>query len=180
MSSGDSESSIRIEQYSYEHREMTIGLMSDSHGFVDPRVQQIMTGCDLVLHAGDVMDDSSVQAIRDACHFHAVAGNNDLTGPNGLPEVVRVSLPGGQLAIEHGHRHGWREPDLQRLAASHEDARAILYGHTHKMLLLQDRRPWILNPGACGRTRTQGGPRCLVMTTNGDDWTIEEFVFEDR
>jgi len=89
-----------------------------------------------------------------------------------------VELPGGILAVEHGHRHGFKAPDHQRLRAAHADARAVVYGHTHKQVVEQGSDPWILNPGAAGRERTNGGPACLILHAGEQAWRIETHRFE--
>jgi hypothetical protein len=39
-------------------------------------------------------------------------------------------------------------------------------------------RPWVLNPGAAGRTRPQGGPSCAVLTAHPAGWYVEIRRFE--
>ena len=52
---------------------------------------------------------------------------------------------------------GWSEPDLQALRAAHPQARGIVYGHTHRLLIDRSEEPWVLNPGAAGRIRNGSG-----------------------
>ena len=35
---------------------MKIGVISDTHGFLDPRVKKFFAGVDHILHAGDIGD----------------------------------------------------------------------------------------------------------------------------
>ena len=111
----------------------------------------------------------------------AVVGNNDL--PSKWPEQERgelaslsdsavLDLPGGRLAIEHGHRFN---PVIQRhakLRKRHPDVRAIVYGHSHRLSIDQEGHPWVLNPGAAGRSRTFGGPSCLVLIVSMRGWQV--------
>ena len=40
--------------------------------------------------------------------------------------------------------------------------------------------PWVVNPGAAGKTRTHGGPSCLVITCSEDEeWNIKKHRFSD-
>jgi predicted phosphodiesterase len=122
--------------------------------------------------------------------LHAVAGNNDYAGAagwlatdhglvNSLPRLLRLALPGGELVIEHGHRLGDR-PDHARFRSDHGDARMVVYGHTHRRIIDREAEPWVVNPGAAGNTRTRGGPSCLVLIADANNWEIEEFVFADE
>jgi hypothetical protein len=40
-----------------------------------------------------------------------------------------------------------------------------------------DTVPWVLNPGAAGRTRTYGGPSCLLLIAGETDWKVEVHRF---
>ena len=68
-------------------------------------------------------------------------------------------------------------PDLAELRSAHPGVRAIVYGHTHKLLIDKQESPWVINPGAAGRIRNRGGPSCLVLTASPGSWDIETFRF---
>ena len=179
---------MRVEQYSFPNSTLNIGILSDTHGVIDPAVNDIMRQCDLAIHAGDVMASTVLKDMREHTRTLAVAGNNDANGivhheaahdeAETLPDLIVIDLPSGKIAIEHGHRHGFRQPCHQKLIASHPDARAIIYGHTHKQLVDKSQTPWILNPGAAGHTRNYGGPKCLVLHIDNDNWQVNTHSFE--
>jgi hypothetical protein len=164
---------------------VTVGILSDSHGFLDPRIAETVNQCDHIVHAGDIFNASVLQQLKPKKALIAVAGNNDYAGVwdddeadvvNALPAYAELELPGGLLVIEHGHRLGNR-PDHQQLRADHTSARLIVYGHTHHRALDQDIFPWVVNPGASGKVRTHGGPSCMVLHTSPDNWKIDTVVF---
>jgi putative phosphoesterase len=118
----------------------------------------------------------------------AVRGNNDtphtwaaeeqpLLQP--LPEEMRLSLPGGDLVLLHGHKQWSNEGLHQRLREEFPDTRAIVYGHSHYLAVDMEKDPWVLNPGAAGNTRTHGGPSCLVLTVNHQHWHVEKIRFPE-
>jgi predicted phosphodiesterase len=96
-----------------------------------------------------------------------------------IPEIVELDLPGGSIAIEHGDLHDMIAPDHNSLRQAFPDARLIIYGHTHKMLVDDQQLPWVANPGAAGNTRTHGGPSCLLLTASENNWEIESIRFSD-
>ena len=179
---------MRVEQYSFQESKISIGILSDTHGVIDPAVNEIMRQCDLAIHAGDVMNAKVLETIRQNTRALAVAGNNDTCGlvqgkslqeeSETLPELIQIDTPSGKIVMEHGHRHGFSQPCHQKLIASHPDARVIIYGHTHKQLIDKSRTPWILNPGAAGYTRNYGGPKCLVLHIDDQHWRVDSHVFE--
>jgi putative phosphoesterase len=177
---------MNSESYTFDQPILRLVILSDTHGYLDENIAALVRSADVAIHAGDVMDVSVLEQIQPTLQTIAVAGNNDERGlwssrenrfVKNLPDSVLVQLPGGTIAIEHGHRFGFSQPDHQQLIAEYPKARAIVYGHTHKQLVDQSSTPWVLNPGAAGVVRNQGGPRCLVLSTNGDQWEIEASIF---
>lgn len=164
-----------------------VAILSDTHGYLDPRVAEATTGADYAVHAGDIMGAGILEELK-ACagRVVAVAGNNDRPGiwPDGADEVVRdlprtarLHLPGGTLAVEHGERHGHNQPDHTALRRAHSAARLIVYGHTHRLCQDDEADPRIVNPGAAGRTRTHGGPSCLILEAEAGAWHLETLRF---
>jgi putative phosphoesterase len=181
-----SRKSLNVESYAFDQCKLRLVILSDTHGYLDENIAVLIRTCDVAIHAGDVMDVSVLEQMQPALQTIAVAGNNDERGlwsslenrfTKKLPESVLVQLQGGTIAIEHGHRFGFFQPDHQQLIAAYPKVRAIVYGHTHKQLVDQSRTPWVLNPGAAGVVRNQGGPSCLVLSTNGDQWNVEANIF---
>jgi len=93
---------------------MRVVLLSDTHGFVEPFIQALARSADWVVHAGDIGGWEVIEAITpDRGKLVAVRGNNDWpeswpgaakSGALDLGESTEVDLPGGLLAVEHGHR----------------------------------------------------------------------------
>lgn len=165
----------------------TVGILSDSHGYLVPAIRDAVNACDYIVHAGDIFNADVLEQLQPKKRLIAVAGNNDLPARwareeaevvRALPKTASLQLPGGKLVVEHGHRLG-NHPDHGRLRADHDDARLIVYGHTHHRIIDQQQTPWVVNPGASGKVRTHGGPSCLLLHASLDEWRIEERVFAD-
>ena len=155
---------------------MRIGILSDTHGWLDPRVRAVLRGADCIVHAGDVVGAEVLDALCAlAPKVVAVRGNNDARMPS-LPEEARLPLPGGALVVTHGDRFGGA-PAHAALRAAWPDARAVVYGHTHRLVCDRERTPWVLNPGAAGRTRIGAGPSCLTLHADGAGWDVAAHEF---
>ena len=164
-----------------------VALVSDTHGVLDGRIAELVEDCDLAVHAGDIGAAAVLTGLRPRSgRVAAVLGNNDVAEKwpadgqaqlGALPESLSLALPGGTLRVIHGHqapargRHQW-------LRERFPDARAIVYGHSHHLALDRDREPWVLNPGAAGRSRTFGGPSCLILVAEPHGWGLEQHRFE--
>jgi phosphoesterase, MJ0936 family len=167
-------------------RRVRVALISDTHGAFDPRLREIVEGCDLALHGGDIGHAAILSQLQPRLgRVLAVFGNNDVAHkwPEEdrrllvhLPEWLEQPLPGGSLVLIHGHQVPARRRHAL-LRARFPEARAIVYGHSHRLETDLDAQPWVLNPGAAGRSRTHGGPSCLVLIAESDEWRIERYRF---
>ena len=84
-------------------------------------------------------------------------------------EVITTSI--GDIVVTHGHKH---YPDYhESLRESYPNALVVIYGHTHHHTLDMTKKPYIINPGAAGKTRTQGGASCIIISNSRDGFTLE-------
>ncbi len=160
-----------------------VAIVSDTHAHLDPRVADVISTCQIAIHAGDICDAGILEELQARVDtVIAVAGNNDHEHVwphhqshivNQLENVEEIELPGGILVVEHGHAHGMQTPCHDSLRETHPHARAIVYGHTHKQIFDQSAEPWVINPGAAGETRTHGGPSCIVLTAMKHEWLVD-------
>lgn len=166
-----------------------IGIISDTHGHLDERVADIIADCDIAVHAGDIMGQNVLEKMQPKSgQIIAVRGNNDseFIWPThehdtlkDIDHVASMQLPGGKLVVVHGHQHGGNHPQHDEMREHYSDARAIVYGHSHKMVCDTDCQPWVINPGAAGRVRTRGGPSCLVLDATHEHWEVESIRFPE-
>lgn len=171
------------------HRPVRVAILADTHGFLDSRVAEQVSECDIALHAGDVGGADILFALHPREEVIAIRGNNDdaahwseteLDTLDKLPREASVELPGGRVKLIHGDDGGSIEQRHRRYRREYADHRAVVYGHSHQQLVDQSVTPWMLNPGAAGRTRTYGGPGCLILTCGEHDWQLEALRFEPR
>ena len=143
---------------------MKILVLSDSHSALSfMRLCIAAVKPEHVIHLGDHYDDGVAMAEENPhIRFHLVPGNCDRyrCEPN-LPQILCYDIGGVRLFMTHGHLHGVKM-DIGRLLADarKNEARAVLYGHTHQKECFQDADGvWVLNPGSCG---TYGGSAGLI------------------
>lgn len=166
---------------------LRLALIADTHGFVDPRVVESVGNCDAVVHAGDIGDHRVLKALRARRRrVLVVRGNNDMAAKwpvaqrrvlDRLPHEIEISLPGGTLVALHGHQVLPASARHERLRQRYQNARMVVYGHTHRMLCDRDASPWVVNPGAAGRVRTFGGPSCAILEVSERCWRVRLLRF---
>ncbi len=167
---------------------VSVALISDTHGALHPEIEKLVRQCDIAIHAGDICDGRILDRLQPRSgRVIAVAGNNDherlwpadqRERVRALPQVARIDLPGGIVEIEHGHAHDWMKPSHEDLRNAHPEARLVVYGHTHSKIIDDFRKPWVVNPGAAGATRTHGGPSCLILYASEQHWRIDSHRFD--
>lgn len=169
-----------------QHSGTRVALIADTHGELDARVAEEVARCDYAVHAGDVGAAAVLDALRPRRGVLAVRGNNDTEDkwPPGDHAVLHtladdgvLELPGGRLAVVHGHQAGAPAARHAVLRRRYPQARLIVYGHSHHRVLDLSETPWVVNPGAAGRTRTYGGPSLLILEAAADGWRMEERQF---
>lgn len=162
---------------------VSVAIISDTHAHLDERIADLIRECDFAIHAGDICGETILSEMQPKTgKVLAVAGNNDpyCHKSKSLPEISTLEVPGGKIAIEHGHKHGHHSPNHDSLRKHHPEAQVIVYGHTHKLVIDKTTTPWVINPGAAGQTRTHGGPSCLVLEcSDSSEWTVKTHRFQE-
>ncbi len=129
---------------------MKIGLISDTHNFLDPRIPEIFAGVDHILHAGDVGQPLLLVELEQIAPVTAVTGNTD----EGLPlrETEVLTLCGKKFLIHHIVTMGAFPTRLaERLRAEQPDV--VMFGHTHKPFSEKLGDTLYFNPGYAGPQR---------------------------
>jgi hypothetical protein len=147
---------------------MRVGVLSDTHNLLRPRVIELLAGCERILHAGDVGDLALLDALRRIAPVDAVRGNTDSGATAAaLPEVLAGDL--GGLPFHMVHRR--EDVDPRWLATS----RLVVHGHSHRPELSWHGSCLLLNPGACGNRRFHL-PLTLAILSVADRRLVPEIL----
>lgn len=148
----------------------TIGLISDTHGLVRPDVHTALAGVELILHAGDVGGDAILDELELIAPVRAVYGNTDVPGDPRLVAAIEMEVDGVRIHVSHGHEVG--APTPAKLLARYS-ADVIVYGHTHKQLVVEAEGRWVINPGAAGQRRFDLLPSVARLTIDDGKVSVE-------
>lgn len=117
-------------------------------------VYGLLEGADIILHAGDVIDDSLLMTLRSIAPTWAVLGNNDLALAGMLPDRCRLDLGGLPVALTHDA--GARQGRAARMRRRFPDAAVVIFGHSHIPCdELGDGHQRLFNPGSPTERRSQ-------------------------
>ena len=142
---------------------MRLGVISDTHGLLRPKVFEVFKQVDHILHAGDVGEPQILIELEAIAPVTAVYGNADPPELRArLQQVVELELDGFAIVVTHGNQFG--HPTPAKLHEAFPRAEIIVYGHTHKPLLeLVDRTVTVMNPGGAGHPRFNLKPSVGIM-----------------
>ena len=138
-----------------------VGLISDTHGLLRPRVHEVLAGVELILHAGDVGGDEILDELSLIAPVLAVYGNTDAPEDPRLTESIERTIGGLSVHVSHGHEVG--SPTPARLLALY-GAQVIVYGHTHRQHVAEVDGRLVVNPGAAGAKRFKLEPSVARLT----------------
>lgn len=127
--------------------ELTVGLISDTHGLLRPEAVVELGGSDLIIHAGDVGSPEILDELRAVAPTFAVRGNVDRGAwAESLPVTAVVEAGPHQLYV----LHILDDLDLAPEAAGFS---VVISGHSHKPHAETRRGVLYLNPGSAGPRR---------------------------
>ena len=140
-------------------------------------VRRAASGVDLIVHAGDWVQESVLDELLAIGPVLGVWGNNDGGDLRArLPEVARDEVDGVRLAVVH--ETGPAAGREKRMDAAFPDADLLVFGHSHI--------PWdsetpaglrLLNPGSPTDRRRQ--PACTLMTLTLSDGGVHDVVLHE-
>jgi putative phosphoesterase len=130
----------------------------------------VLRAADLIVHAGDISDETVLAELRELGPVAAVHGNVDSRElRRELPEALSVELEGITLALVHDA--GPSKGRLERLRARFPEADAVVFGHSHMPLHEQREGFQIFNPGS--PTERRRAPHRSMGEATLADGTIE-------
>lgn len=170
-----------------------IGILSDTHiragntREIPARVFELFQNVDLILHGGDVTDQSVLDMLQVLAPVVVVRGNNDFGDLRELPISLRVEIENVVIGLAHGDEPAFGckvekledAPGNRQTAAnaiSHfefdGDVDCIIFGHSHRPLLMEHeikgRKVLLINPGSPTDKRYCPHYGCAILEVEGD------------
>jgi putative phosphoesterase len=136
-----------------------IGVISDTHGYLDPRVENLFQGVDHILHAGDIGYASIILELEFIAPVTAVNGNNDTD--LSFKETECVELGGKKILLHHiVNPRELSDRISSRIAREKPDL--VVFGHSHKPYSDTMNGVLFFNPGYAGKPKF-GAERSVAL-----------------
>ncbi|MBV7274939.1 metallophosphoesterase family protein [Clostridium sp. PL3] len=144
-----------------------IGVISDTHGLLREKVLEILKDTDLIIHAGDVVDSSILEKLKEVAPVIAVRGNcdkGDLAYKLKKTEVIELEKT--LIYVLH---------DIDKLDVDLEVAgiNIVISGHSHCPLKVKRNNILFLNPGSVGPRRFKLPVSMAILNIDDDDINAE-------
>lgn len=134
---------------------MKIGLISDTHGWIHPRLFTHFSDCDEIWHAGDIGNPETADQLSQFKPLRAVYGNIDNSIVRRMfPEFLRFNIDDVKVLITHiGGYPDHYFPQVKKIIALNPPD-LLICGHSHIAKVMYDKKKDFLfiNPGAAGFT----------------------------
>jgi uncharacterized protein len=133
---------------------MKIGLLSDTHGYLDPKIFSHFKDCDELWHAGDIGDSATADQLEDFKPVRAVFGNiDDKLLQARFPEDLKFNCEGLEIWMTHigGAPPGYN-PRVKKILTGYTP-NIFICGHSHILRVKKDpayNDMLYINPGAAG------------------------------
>jgi putative phosphoesterase len=149
---------------------MEIGIISDTHGYLDPQVFTAFKDCDEIWHAGDFGTLEILQTLRNFKPLRSVYGNIDeVSIRQQAPEDQRFECAGVRVWMTHIAGRPGRYATRVRKILQVDPPDVLICGHSHVLAVENDPHYNIkyINPGAAGH-EGQHVMRTLLKATFAD------------
>jgi putative phosphoesterase len=163
---------------------MKIGVIADTHIPVSARklpqkVYDNFKDCDLIIHAGDLVDMSVIEELSKIAETKAVSGNMDgYEVTQKLPDELLIEVAGKKIGVIHGRGPGFKVRQMAKEAFG-DKADIIIFGHSHTPV--NEKKDGILffNPGSPTDTVFSPYRSFGIIEINGDDIKAEIVKIDD-
>ena len=133
---------------------MEIGILSDTHGYLDLRVFEAFENCDEIWHAGDFGSLEIANQLAEFKPFRGVYGNiDDSSIRHVYPEDERFEIEGVEIWMTHIAGYPGRYSRRVRTLLDRRPPNVLVYGHSHILRVDTDKKRnnmLCVNPGAAG------------------------------
>ena len=129
---------------------MKIGVISDTHDYLDPKIPELFSGVNHILHAGDIGRPWIILQLEEIAPVTAVLGNNDSSTNFKETEVIELA---GRKFLVHHIVDPHRPAEAVRRRIARENPNVVVFGHTHKPFNEVIGSTLYFNPGYSGKPR---------------------------
>ena len=149
-----------------------IGIISDTHGFLDEAVFHHFRDCDEIWHAGDFGSDALAEELRQFKPLRGVYGNIDGQDIRAVyPELLQWHCEDIKVMMLHIGGYPPKYNSHSKPLIISEKPQLFISGHSHILKIMFDDTLQCLhiNPGAAGKQGWHKVRTLVKLTIDGKD-----------
>jgi hypothetical protein len=156
---------------------MIIGLISDTHisnraSKIPEKVFETFKNVDLILHAGDVIEESVIKELESLAPVIAVQGNVDILNGLDLPKSKVITAGKTKIGLNHGDIRPRGDTQQLYYLAKELDVNILITGHTHIPMAEEVNDVLLINPGSPTVPRLSD-PSVMILEINDNEVDLE-------
>lgn len=149
-----------------------IGLISDTHSFVHPKIADFLSQCNEIWHAGDIGNLDTAKELASIKPMKAVHGNIDSFDVRSFyPEVQDFHCE--ELKVLMIHQGGYPGKYSKQAKELIKDVQPAIFisGHSHILKVINDPKNNLIhiNPGAAGKSGFHQVITAIKFVVDGKD-----------
>ncbi len=151
---------------------MRIGLISDTHGYLPPKVFKLFDGVDLILHAGDIGKEEVIIELSTIAEVRAVCGNTDhYPLISHFNQIEFFELEGIKICLTHIVNSP--KSFAFELFKMNKKVDVVVFGHTHKAAQIKFEQILFINPGSASQPRYSKAASVAVLKIEEKKLNVE-------
>jgi putative phosphoesterase len=131
-----------------------VGVVSDTHGFFDPKLALLLRGARLILHAGDICGVEVLEQLSTLAPVQAIYGNCDADPLTAQLPPWRIEQIGAfRVLVLHDLGGPTRPRQPAQKLIEQVRPTVVVSGHSHQSNLEVVDGVFFVNPGSAGKKR---------------------------
>ncbi len=150
-----------------------IGVISDTHGRIPSGITKVFKNVDLIIHAGDIGDETVLNRLSKIAPVVAVRGNMDFgRWARQLPETERIQM--GPVVLKVAHIADRLNPD-----PGGTGIKAVINGHTHRPEIYEKNGITFINPGSASYPKFGSPGSAAMIRINDNNLSVKLIQLKD-
>ena len=144
-----------------DNHNYSLGVISDTHGYLHESAKEAFKDVDLIIHAGDIGGEEILNDLLNIAPLVAVRGNMDHgRWAEKLPQTKEITVGNLKVVVIHDIHH--LNTDLSE---NHDSV--VVNGHTHRAAAGKSNGILFLNPGSATHPRHGFPPTVVILKIKG-------------
>ncbi len=161
-------------------KRVSIGLISDTHGWLDPFLLEAFKSVDHIVHAGDIGHESVLEQLRAVAPVCVIRGNIDGGDLRFYEEEEVLQAGGKRIGVRHICGNPFRPNRAVKAFIARERLDVLVCGHSHIPVIQKVQGALWINPGAAGKQGFHKARSAAILHIEAGEFSMDRVNLEPR